>query len=262
MDSTSVNRWMVFLAVIKKNKDTTIDQKISHLQFFVELGLLDNARQRHQRKTLSGLHNVMQFTIKDKLFLPSMSLSLFRMTTTNIFQDAVLLQSLVGLRGGQMLLLSPNKLLNYRTHVVPPYKKCLHQTVLPLNHVPPVVIDRFLRWAASPTSPILNVTKKQYQKEFSKICVSLGYKFSSQSARHSFASCQTVLGVPILTVGEHLCHADPLRTTKTYIHLLPDPEISLILNHQELFQPALPRLCISHVQSLPLLGPPAPFIME
>ena len=262
MDSTSVNRWMVFLAVGKKNKDTTIDQKLSHLQFVVELGLLDSARQRHQRKILSGLHNVMQYTIKDKLFLPSMSLSLLRMTTTNKFQDAVLLQSLVGLRGGQMLLLSPNKLLNYRMHVVPPYKKCLQQTVLPLNHVPPVVIDRFLRWATSPTSPILNVAKKQYQQEFSKICLSLGYKFTSQYARHCFASCQHVLGVPTITVGEHLCHADPRRTTKTYIHTMPDQEITLILNHPELFQPALPRLCISHVRSSQLLGPPAPFIME
>ena len=140
-----------------------------------------------------------------------------------------------------MILLNPS-MLQHGMHVVPPFKKQKHTTLLPLSHVNPAIIARFLAFATGPFTPILRMTKAQYRSAFKQTLIEIGASNTTHSARHIFASIQFFLTHQLTTVQRHLIHQVP-KTTLTYIHELPESERSVILANPLLFMPIqLPQL--------------------
>ena len=216
---------------------STIDQKLSHLQFFSELGVFPPIRCKAQRRLIQGLQAIKPLLLTPHQLLPSTLLLLHLLHNPTLIHTSILLQALVGLRGGQMILISP-AMLKHGVHVVPPFKKTKFTTLLPLSHVNPIILQRFIAYGSNPLLPILHLTKDQYRRAFSSALSQIGFKYenTTHSARHTFGSIQWLLTNNLELVQQHLIHKSP-KTTKTYIHVFDISEQQIILQHPELFQP-------------------------
>jgi len=248
--AATVTKWLIHLRsrAIKPCQPSTLLQYETHLKFFVELGILPGAMSTGNSKMLTGMGRLAHVEVKDKLLLPSMILTMCSLQKKTRITIAMSFQSYVGLRGGQLCQVAPIHLQSMRTHIVPPYKKCLRTSALPLTHVPTAALQDFLALgSAEPLVPILGLTKTQYQKAFKSTCKDLGCVFTSQSARHTFASVQSLLGTPLKTISEHLTHANPSTTSSNYVHPIPSAEAALVFKHSALFLPALPLALLGTV---------------
>ena len=254
-DDVAALHWCTYLASTKQLLPTTLSQKLSHLQFFTDLGVLPQIRTPLTVKFIQGLTNVVKHTVNVKFLLPSMILRIFNLPTSTIIQDAILMQAFTGLRGGQMVLITPSHLLNGQHHLVPPYKRNNNTTVLSLRHVHPKILNNFLRHATTDYAPILPYTSMQYKDKFASAMKALGTVMSSHSARHFFATLHNFLKSPLQLIGDNLIHKNAPHTTPTYIHALSTTEAKLILNNRHLFITLQPDKFVSSVTAhLQLLG--------
>ena len=240
LNSEAALHWCTYLATVDKLLPTTIDQYLSHLQFFAKMGLLPPMRQPKHRLFIKGLTKVVNHTIPLRLLLPSTIVRLFHATPRTLILDAMLFQWAVGLRGGHLLHITPEHILQNSFLHVPPYKHCTSSNLLPMAQVPKVILSRFLSYAKDPQIPIVPWNKPMYHNTFKRAMASLGLHQTSHSLRHAFATIQQLLNSPIQLIGAYMIHANPTKTTPTYLHSLPPCEVQCIINHPDLFIPLQP----------------------
>ena len=219
---------------------------------FAELGVLPPMRTvSTSSRFFKGLQNICRHEIIYRLLLPSTLLRMFHQRHPSFMTTCILMQATLGLRAGQMLLITPEHFINNTHHHVPPFKKCKTSSLLPIMHVPPTLLHRFLYYAVSTHLPIVRLTVAQYERKFTNTVKKLGCQLSSHSARHAFATIQALLNVAIFIIAQHLCHADP-ETSRTYIHELSAQELQVIYAHPELFIPIQQKGIVSlpHCSSL------------
>ena len=246
-DATAALHWCTYLATTKKLLPSTLNQKLSHLQFVTDLGILPEIRTPLTVKFIHGLTNVVAHTTTVPFLPPSLLLKIFNLPLTTMIQDAILFQSFTGLRGGQMVKITPAHLLNDQHHLVPPYKKCKTTTMLSLRHVHPKILHNFKRHATDDFCPILPYTAATYKAKFATTMKGLGSAMSSHSARHFFATIHNFLQVPLDCIGGNLIHKRPSQTTGTYIHALSPLEAKIVLHNPKLFIPLQSNQLVSSV---------------
>ena len=229
--------WTSHQAATTDYAPSTLNQRLSHLQFFAELGALPPMPLLGRKRLITGISHVLQHVIYYDLLLPSHFLTLFFSKVSTPMKDAILLQCSIGFRAGQMSILTAQNFLQNNTQLlVTPFKRCKQTAILPLSHVYPPLISNFLKHAPSPYTPVLGLTAAAYKTQFQLTMKQLGTKLTSHSARHFFSTVQKILGTHLMTIGHHLRHADPKGTTPTYCHELPAAEIQLLLKHPALFK--------------------------
>ena len=238
LTAASVLKWCTWLAKHEQLAPSTLDQKISHINFFAQLGLFPPVRELAQRRFLDGLTKLLNYTPKRSLLPPSLIVTMFN-SPSSLMVDSILFQSQVGLRGGQMVKITPHHLLP-TIHMVPPYKHCKVLTLLPLQHVNPDILARFLSHATAPHLPIVNLSAKQYKDYFASTIMTFGYKRTSHAARRTFATVHDFLKSPPTVLASHLIHANSKTTMKSYVLALGTTEGIVVLSHPELFK-ALPN---------------------
>ena len=236
----SVDSWIADLAVKLGRAKSTLDQKISHLQILADINppLIRGERQHSHGRLVKGLAKLTLAAAGPTFLPPSLVVTLFSLKDPDPIHKAIVFQSSVGLRCGQMVRVQPQHVPNHESMLHPPFKKALHSLLLPINHVNPVVIDRFVKLGKDPHTPILNLTAAQYRSHFKRVCHDYGYKLTTHSARHTFVCVQTVLGTPLPIIGAHVVHKQPKRTTPQYQHDVGQEETLVVLRHPELFKPA------------------------
>jgi len=250
-DAQAALHWCIHLATEKSLSPDTINQYLGHLQSFTELQLLPQIRTAASKRLIKGLRRLYTKASTLQFLFPSTVLLLFLIIRPTLMQAAILFQAFTGLRGGQMVKITPLHILNATHHIVPPYKKCKVTTMLPLDHVHPAIVLNFLAYQRSSTTPILAMTANQYKKKFKSTLAEFGYDNTSHDARRFFATYNNFLKVPIPLIGMHLIHQNALRTTPTYIYSLEAAESLVILKHPELFKPLTPS-CLSPMSRLPI----------
>ena len=230
----SVLHWWTYLALHKQLLPTTLNQKLSHLQFFSSMGLLPLLRTDQHTMFIKGLTNIVHHQIPERIIPPTILWSMFNASKRSLILDAILYQAFTGLRLGQMLLITPNHILLNSRQILPPFKKCRITNCLPLHHVHPLIISRFLSHATHQDAPIISMSADQYAAAFASILKAYKVPTSTHAARHSFATIQSILKVPIEIIAQYLLHVSPL-TTKGYLHPLSPSEVQAIMQHPELF---------------------------
>ena len=99
-DGQAAVHWCIHLATEKKLSPDTIDQYLSHLQSFTELGLLPQIRTMASKRLIKGLRKLFQKTANHNILLPSTVLILYQLLQPTLIQSAILFQAFTGLRGG------------------------------------------------------------------------------------------------------------------------------------------------------------------
>ena len=244
--------WCTELSKTRQLMPSTLDQYLSHLESFAELGIFtaNTMRSRQSRRFIKGLYKLTNYAPIKRVLQPHVMLHLYSITCPSLMEVAILFQIATGLRGGQMVLITPNHIINKIYQVVPPYKHKKTSTMLSLEHVPPSIVTNFLHFAKAATKPILAMSGDQYKKKFTTTLLKLGYHLTSHAARRAFASIQNFHKVPIALIGAFLLHANPMTTTPTYIFDISVDEALIVLQHPELFIPIKQSLLVSSVTTL------------
>ena len=107
-DDVAALHWCTYLASTKQLLPSTLNQKLSHLQFFSEMGIITPIRTVTIDRFITGLKNVVNHTISVQMLQPSLILKIFNLSETTPIQDAILFQAFTGLRGGQMVKITPS----------------------------------------------------------------------------------------------------------------------------------------------------------
>ena len=238
MSNHSLGLWLTYMAAAKQLAPSTLQQYHSHISTLGQIGIIPQLKAPGLQRFITGMTAITDHQILVRLLLPSTVLKIFLLKPRSLIVDAILFQVAVGLRGGQMLLITPSHMLNNASHmIVPPYKRCKVTTMLPLLHVNPTIITRFLSHATDDHAPIIPWIKSTYARKFAKLLKDINIRDTSHAARHTFASIQFVLTADVDLIGGYLIHQDPSKTTKTYIHSFPPAEIQIIYKHPDLFVP-------------------------
>ena len=236
-DHTAALHWITYQAATKNLMPSTLNQYLSHLQFFHDLGVLPNIRTSQTLKFITGLSHVVKHNFIARFLPPSLIYRIFQLDSTDIILDTIMFQAFNGLRGGHVVQILPSHIVNLTYFLVPPYKKCTTTTVLSLQHIPKKIIQNFLRHATDDSTPIINFTKQSYKYHFHKKLQSMGIDLTSHSARHFFGTLQNFLDTSIQSIGHHLIHKKPAQTTPTYIHNLSPMEAKIVISNPQLFKP-------------------------
>ena len=238
LSSHSLGLWLTYQAATKQLAPSTLQQYNSHISTLGQIGIIPQLKTPGLQRFINGLTVITAHEILIRLILPSTVVRLSFMLPRSLIIDAILFQVAVGLRGGQMLLITPRHILPHASHMIaPPYKRCKVSTMLPLQHVNPQILQRFLSHATDDYAPIIPWSKRIYANKFATVLENINIRDTSHAARHTFASIQFLLTSDIDLVGGYLIHQDPSKTTKTYIHSFPPEEIQIIYKHPELFIP-------------------------
>ena len=92
-------QWCTFLHSERKLQPNTIDQYLSHLESFAELGMLDSptVRSRQSKRFIKGLKKINTFHPLLMVMQPSAILYLYNLPKPTLIQCAILFQVFTGL---------------------------------------------------------------------------------------------------------------------------------------------------------------------
>ena len=108
--------------------ETTLQQKLSHINCLVDLGTPLIAGPRlTQSKIATGLGTLQLAVFKVTILPPSFLLTLANLEKPQLLDAAIQFQALTGLRAGQMTMLMPAHLSTEGKLLIAPFK---HQTLL------------------------------------------------------------------------------------------------------------------------------------
>ena len=234
------------MAAKKPLAPTTIQQKISHVNFFTELKppLLPGGPILVPR-FYKGLANVQPLqSVKQKFLPPAFIVKLTKLESPQLIHIAILVQFYLGIRAGHFSILEPQMFLG-RNVILPPFKFQKRPVMLPLCHVPHKLLEQFFSLCGSESyAPLLPWLPATYKRKFKEVTLELGLPNASHSARHTFGTVQAVLGSEMEIIQRYLIHKRG-KTTETYVHTMSSRDIATVLANPLIFIPCSPILAIA-----------------
>ena len=153
-----VRFWVTELAVTKDKTlaPKTLLQKVSHINMLTELrpALIDGPAVTATNQ-LKGSGVCYIPGVRNTILPPSFLLTLAQLEEPQLIHLAIQMQTMLGLRGGMMVLIIRAHLLTPGRLVVPPYKHTKHTTVVPTDQIPQWLLTAFLSYAKNDLTPIL-----------------------------------------------------------------------------------------------------------
>ena len=119
----------VTIFAAKPLAQSTLQQKLSHLNFMAELmpeGVVIAGGKLSLPKLMKGLGQLHGTSSEVHILPPSFLITLSLLQKPQLIHLAVQLQALLGLRAGQMCLLTPMHLATESMLLVPPFKHQRH----------------------------------------------------------------------------------------------------------------------------------------
>ena len=144
------------------------------------------------------------------------------------------MQAAIGLRAGQMTMMSPMHLLTPGQLIAPPFKRQKLTVLLNIEHVPVWLINAFLSFQKNGFSPVIPWTTPQYRAKFKSVCEGYRLPNTSHAARHTYASVHRFLHEPLDQISELLIHKGT-KTLETYLHPICIAEQQVIMQYPEYF---------------------------
>ena len=217
---------------------STLQQKLSHLNTLQETTpqLLPGPKLFLQNLA-QGLGSLKTVIFKDILLPPSFLRTLANLSNPQMMHIAVQFQALTGLRGGQMVQVTPGHLKHYLTTGklwLTPFK---HQTLpilLDISHVPSWLVSKFLALGKQDYVPILTYTVEQYREAFKRLTDSYHLPHTSHAARHLFASMMKFLNVIPARITQGMTHKAG-TSLSPYLHAFSLAEQRVILDNPGYF---------------------------
>ena len=224
--SSSVAPWLTALQLEGKKPlaEATLQQKVTHINFLTELNppMLPGGHIV-MPKLVHGLAKFSTYCPKVNMLPPSFLISLALLEEPQLIHIAVQLQAAIGLRAGQMTLITPMHLLTQGQMIAPPFKRQKLTVLLDIMHVPKWLVDAFLSFQKNGFSPILPWTTPQYRAHFKSLCVSYQLPQTSHAARHTYASIHRFLNEPLPMISQILIHKGECTIDK-YLHSISEEE--------------------------------------
>ena len=221
-------RWISEMSILAKKPlaPTTVQQKISHINFLTELKppLLPGGPILAPRY-FKGLNKITPMIADKKLYLPpSFIVRLATMQDPGLIHLSIQMQMYLGLRGGHFSILEPQMFMD-RNVLLPPFKFQKRPVLLPLHHVPPALLEKFLLMCNQEHyAPLLPWLPSTYKKKFREVTLELGLPNASHSARHTFGTIQAILGTDMNIIQRYLIHKRG-KTTEVYVHSMTSREV-------------------------------------
>ena len=171
------------------------------------------------------------------LILPAWYLvSLKNLQQPQVLTSAVQLQTLTGLRAGQMSKILPTHLATVGKLWIAPFKHCLHAQILDIAQVPTWLVSLFLSFKTTEHTPVLPWTPAQYKAQYKKLTAAYDLPQSSHASRHTFATIQRFLNVPLPRISQAMSHKAG-KTLQVYLHALPVQDQKVVLENLDYFKP-------------------------
>jgi len=239
--------WVSELSVLAKKPlaPTTVQQKITHINFLAAMRppLLPGGEILLPRYFKGLAKLIPGITAKYSKYLPPWFIvKLYRMEKPELIHLAILVQFYLATRAGHFTMLEPQHFMAGNV-MLPPFKFQKRAVLLPLHHLPPGLLEKFLSLCGSQHyAPLLPWLPSTYKKMFKTITLELGLSNASHSARHAFASIQAILGTQLDIIQRYLIHKRTITTEKTYVHSMSAEDIATILANPDIFIPCSPVL--------------------
>ena len=236
--SASAGLWLttIQLGGNKPLAENTLLQKVTHLNFLTDLSppLLPGGKISLS-KLVQGLAKFSTHSSLENMLPPSFLISLSLLEQPQLIHIAIQLQASIGLRAGQMTMITPMHLLTPGQLIAPPFKLQKFTVLLSVEHVPVWLIHAFLSFQQNGFSPILPWTTPQYRAKFKEVCVTYKLPQTSHAARHTYASVHRFLNEPLPMISQILIHKGA-DTVETYLHAISLAEQKIIMEHPDYFK--------------------------
>ncbi len=217
-------------------KQTTMEQKVTHVNFFAEMKPpLILGGTMHPQRLLKAIGKLSPKVYTNKVLPLSFLLALSKLLKPTLMQVAIQLQTLMGLRGGHICLLKPCEFIQ-RSVLLPPFKHQKHPVLMSLSHVPVWLIEAYLSFQTSQYAPIIPWSAETYKKKYKALTKGYNLCKASHSSRHTFASIHAAKSTPLGIVACYMVHTRE-TTTKVYIHTLKPEDYQLLVANQDYFLP-------------------------
>jgi len=237
--SSSAGPWLTSLQLsgaAKPLAEATLLQKVTHLNFLTGLTppLLPGGEIK-MNKLVQGLAKFSTYSSKKNMLPPSFLISLSLLEQPQLIHIAVQMQAAIGLRAGQVCMITPLHLVTQGMLLAPPFKRQKLTMLLNIEHVPEWLIKAFLSFQKNGFSPIIPWTPPQYRAKFKELCASYRLPHTSHAARHTYASVHRFLGEPLPLISQLLIHKG-LKTIDTYLHPLTVAEQDIVRANPDYFR--------------------------
>ena len=95
---------------------------------------------------------------------------------------------------------------------------------------------QFLSFKTSEHTHVLPWTPDTYKANYKKLTAAYGLPHASHASRHTFATIQRFLNVPLPRIAQAMTHATG-KTLPGYLHNLPAEDQQVVLENTDYFQP-------------------------
>ena len=236
-----VSHWLGALCMeagCKFKATSTLQQKLSHINCLLAFKpKLIRGHTLDLQDLAKGLGGLKAICLKDHILPPSFLITMSLLKRPQVLHIAVQFQALTGLRGGQMSLITAEDLKRVHFYLwAAPFKHRLVPLLVDIRQVPQWLVQAFLSFSTEECAPILPYTPSQYKQLFKELTASYGLSQASHAARHTFASVQRSLDVPLYRIQQAMTH-DNEKSLGTYLHPLIGKEMRVVLQHPQYFVP-------------------------